>query len=165
MGTTAGLIVGARLAGLKSRVIGVKVSMTEYSNVRGTISLANKTAALMRLYDPAVPEMKFTPADFDLELNFFGGEYGRVTPEGEAAVDLVKKTEDIGLETTYTGKTLAAVLDFVKKDKSLNGAPVLFWNTYNSVDYSETVRQCGGYKTLPRNAQWVCKDNLIPYLK
>ncbi|MCX5996253.1 MAG: pyridoxal-phosphate dependent enzyme [Chloroflexi bacterium] len=165
MGTTAGLIVGARLAGLKSRIIGVKVSMDEYSNVRGTVSLANKTAALMRRYDRTVPEMRFTPADFDLELNFFGGEYGRVTPEGEAAVDLIKKTEDIGLETTYTGKTLAAMFDFVKKDKSLNGAPVLFWNTYNSVDYSETVRQCGGYKTLPGNAQWVCKDNLIPYLK
>ena len=165
MGTTAGLIVGARLAGLKSRIIGVKVSMDEYSNVRGTVSLANKTAALMRRHDPTVPEMRFTPSDFDLELNFFGGQYGIVTPEGEAAVDIIKKTEDIGLETTYTGKTLAAMLDFVKKDKSIDGAPVLFWNTYNSVDHTETVRQCGGYKTLPGNAQWVCKDNLIPYLK
>ena len=164
-GTNAGLMVGARLAGLKSRIIGVKVSMDEYSNVGGTVSLANKTAALMRKHDRTVPVMKFTPADFDLELNFFGGQYGRVTPEGKAAVDLIKKTEDINLETTYTGKTLAAMLDFVKKDKSLNGAPVLFWNTYNSVDYSETVRQCGGYKTLPKNARWVCKDNLIPYLK
>ena len=165
MGTTTGLIVGARLAGLKSRIIGVKVSMDEYSNVRGIVSLADKTAALMRRHDQTVPVMKFTPADFDLELNFFGGEYGRVTPEGRAAVDLIMKTEGISLETTYTGKALAAMLDFVKKDKSLNGAPLLFWNTYNSVDYSNIIRQCGGYRTLPMSAQWACKDNLIPYLK
>jgi len=165
MGTTAGLIVGARLAGLKSRIMGVKVSMDEYSNVRGIVSLANKTARLMRKHDPSVPEMSFTAADFDFETDFFGGEYGRVTPEGTAAVDLIEQTEGIKLETTYTGKALAAMLDFVKKDKSLNGAPVLFWNTYNSVDYSETVRQCGGYRTLPEHAQWACKDNLIPYLK
>jgi len=165
MGTTAGLIVGARLAGLKSRIVGVKVSWDAYSNVRGTVSLANKTARLMRKLDPSVPEMKFTAADFDLELNYYGGEYGRMTPESKAAVDLMKETEGIKLETTYTGKTLAAMLDFVKNNRSLNGAPVLFWNTYNSVDYSDTIRQCGGFKTLPKNVQWICKENLIPYLK
>jgi len=165
MGTTAGLVVGTRMAGLKSHNIGVKVSMDTYSNFKGTISLANKTAMLMRKLDPSVPEMKFTAADFDLELNYYGGEYGRVTPEGTAAVELIKKTEGIKLETTYTGKTLAAMLDFVKKDESLNGAPVLLWNTYNSVDFSEIIRQCGGFGTLPRNVQWACKENLIPYLK
>lgn len=165
MGTTAGLIVGARLAGLKSRIIGVKVSMTEYSNVRGIISLADKTASLMRRHDQTVPEMRFTPADFDLELDFYGGEYGRVTQQGLAAVDLIRETEGIRLETTYTGKALAAMLDFVKRDTSLKGAPVLFWNTHNSVDYSETIKNCDGFQTLPDCVQWVCKENLIPYLK
>jgi D-cysteine desulfhydrase len=165
MGTTAGLIVGARLSGLKSRIVGVKVSMDSYANVKGTVSLANKTASLMRRHDPSVPAMRFTAADFDLKTDFFGDEYGRVTPEGVAAVELIRKTEGIKLETTYTGKALAATLDFVKKDKSLKGAPVLFWNTYNGVDFSETVRQCGGFRTLPKGAQWVCKENLIPYLE
>ena len=165
MGTTAGLIVGARLAGLKSRIVGVKVSMDTYSNVRGIVSLTNKTVGLMRKHDPSVPDMRFTDSDFDLEVGFFGGEYGRVTPEGKTAVELIKKTEGIGLETTYTGKALAAMLDFVKKGRSPDGAPVLFWNTYNSVDYSETIKQCGGFKTLPECAQWACKENLIPYLK
>ncbi|MFA5400944.1 MAG: pyridoxal-phosphate dependent enzyme [Dehalococcoidia bacterium] len=165
MGTTAGLIVGCRLAGLKSRIAGVKVSMDAYSNVKGIVSLCNKTIKLMRKYDPSVPDMKFTDSDFDLEQDFFGGEYGRVTPEGRAAVDLIKKTEGIKLETTYTGKALAAMLDFIKKGRSPDGAPLLFWNTYNSVDYSETIKKCGGFKTLPKCAQWAFKENLIPYLK
>ncbi|MDD5398557.1 MAG: pyridoxal-phosphate dependent enzyme [Dehalococcoidia bacterium] len=165
MGTTAGLIVGCRLAGLKSRIVGVKVSMDAYSNVKGTISLCNRTIQMMRKHDPSVPDMRFTASDFDLEPGFFGGEYGRVTPEGRAAVDLIKKTEGIGLETTYTGKTLAAMLDFIKKGGSPDGAPLLFWNTYNSVDYSETIKKCGGFKTLPKSAQWVFKENLISYLK
>jgi len=109
--------------------------------------------------------MRFTASDFDLEQDFFGGEYGKVTPEGRAAVDLIKKTEDIKLETTYTGKALAAMLDFIKKGRSPDGAPLLFWNTYNSVDYSETIKKCGGFKTLPKCVQWAFKENLIPYLK
>jgi len=165
MGTTAGLIVGCRLAGLKSRIAGVKVSMDAYSNVKGIVSLCNKTIKFMRKHDPSVPDMKFTASDFDLEQDFFGGEYGKVTPEGRAAVDLIKKTEDIKLETTYTGKALAAMLDFIKKGRSPDGAPLLFWNTYNSVDYSETIKKCGGFKTLPKCVQWACKENLIPYLK
>jgi len=165
MGTTAGLIVGSRLAGLKSRIVGVKVSMGAYSNVRGIVSLANKTAGLMRKHDPSVTDMRFTASDFDFETGFFGGEYGRVTPEGQAAVDLIKKAEGIRLETTYTGKALAAMLDFIKKGRSPDGAPILFWNTYNGVDYSETIKQCGGFSTLPKSAQWACKENLIPYLK
>ncbi len=165
MGTTAGLIAGARLAGLKSQVVGVKVSMDTYSNAGGTVALANKTIRLMRKYDQTVPDLKFTLSDFRFETGYFGGEYGKVTPEGTAAVELIKRTEGIKLETTYTGKTLAAMLDFVKQDKSLKGAPVLFWNTYNGVDFTETIKQCGGFSTLPACAQWACKENLIPYLK
>jgi D-cysteine desulfhydrase len=165
MGTTAGLIVGCRLAGLKSRVVGVKVSMNEYSNLKGVVSLANKVVRLMRKYDSAVPDITFKPADFSFETRFFGGEYGRVTEEGGAAIELMKKSEGVRLEPVYTGKALAAMLDFVNKDDTLKGAPVLFWNTYNGVDFTETIKTCGGFKTLPECAQWACKENLIPYLK
>jgi len=165
MGTTAGLIVGARLAGLKSRIVGVRVSMESYSNVRGIVSLCNKTAALMRRYDPSVPEMKFTAADFDLNTDFFGGEYGRVTPEGMAAVELIRETEGIRLETTYTGKALAAMLDFVKRDKSLNGTPVLFWNTFNGVDFSRELAADHDYTGLPGSVQWCFDEKLAGCLR
>ena len=165
MGTTAGLIVGARLAGMKSRVVGVQVSMDSYANVKSIVSLANKTAGLMRKHAPSVPKMRFTAADFDLELDFFGGEYGRVTPEGIAAVDLIKETEGISLETTYTGKTLAAMLDFVKKDKSLNGAPILYWHTYNGVDFSRELAQDHDYTKLPQEVQWCFREKLAGCLK
>jgi len=165
MGTTAGLIVGCKLAGMKSRVVGIKVSMDAYSNINGIVSLCNKTVRLMRKHDPTVPDIQFSSSDFDFETGFFGGEYGRVTAEGREALDLIKKTEGISLETTYTGKALAAMLDFIRKGKSADGAPLLFWNTYNSVDYSETIKKSGGLKTLPKCVQWACKENLIPYLK
>jgi D-cysteine desulfhydrase len=165
MGTTAGLIVGARLAGLKGRIVGVRVSMEGYSNVRGIVSLCNKTAALMRRHDPSVPEMKFTAADFDLETGFYGGQYGRVTPEGMAAVDLIREAEGIKLETTYTGKALAAMLDCVKRDKSLNGAPVLFWNTYNGVDFSRVLAAEHDYTRLPGQAQWCFTEKLAECLR
>jgi D-cysteine desulfhydrase len=136
-----------------------------FANVRGTVALANNTAGMMRKIDPSVPGTKFTAADFDLEPDYFGGEYGRVTPEGRAAVELMKKTEGIKLETTYTGKTLAAMLDFVKRDKSLDGAPVLFWNTYNSVDFSRELAGNHDYTRLPGEVQWCFGEKLAECLK
>jgi len=165
MGTTAGLIVGARLSGLKSRIVGVKVSIDSYANVKGIVSLANKTAGLMRKHDSSVPETRFTAADFDLDMDFYGGEYGRVTPQGVAAVDLIKQTEGIRLETCYTGKALAAMLDFVKKHRSLNDAPVLFWNTHNSVDFSKELAGNHDYTRLPGAVQWCFDKKLAECLK
>jgi hypothetical protein len=47
------------------------------------------------------------------------------------ARDLMQRTENIRLETTYTAKCLAAIL--ARRSPQVTG-PILFWNTYSSVD-------------------------------
>ena len=44
-----------------------------------------------------------------------------------------RQLEGIGLETTYTGKALAALFDLLRREQ-LYHRPVLFWNTVSSVD-------------------------------
>ena len=50
-------------------------------------------------------------------------------PETERAIDVAREELGLGLESTYTGKAMRALL---KDLGSGYDRPVLFWNTYNS---------------------------------
>jgi len=164
-GTLAGLMTGCRLAGMKTKVIGVKVTQDWMTRAKNVKRLCNRMIGLLRRYDRSVPEIKFMINDVEVIYDFFGGEYGRATPEGEQALALMERTEGIRLELTYTAKTLAAMLDYVKKHTELNSAPVLFWNTYNGVDLTGLVREYHDHTRLPASVQWCFEKNLISCLE
>ena len=75
-----------------------------------------------------------------------GSGYGHPTDAGKGAVDLMAGEEDIRLDQTYTGKAFGALLDFVAAGQGTG--PVLFWNTFNSVDLSPLVSE-EAYLSLP----------------
>ena len=54
------------------------------------------------------------------------------------AIDLIDKAEGLHLETTYTGKGLAALVADARSG-ALEGKQVAFWNTYNSRPYPADV--------------------------
>ena len=164
-GTLAGLMLGTRLAGMKTRVYGVRVAMEWVTDPQKTVRLANRLVSLMRKYDKNVAPLKFTMDDLLVTHDFFGKEYGAITQEGEQALGLVEQTEGIRLDLTYTAKTMAAMLDFIKKHPEMNSAPLLFWNTYNGVDFTEIIRKSHDHTRLPGKLHWCFQDNLIPCLK
>jgi len=133
-GTMAGLALGLKMSSLPTKLIGVRVVDKAVTNRRAVASLANKTIGLIRRSgaDPRVAPIK--PSDLTLLDDYFGQGYGYVTEKGEKAVKLAGEC-GVKLETTYTGKTFAGLTDFVKTLKP-DDRPVLFWNTYNSVDLS-----------------------------
>ena len=55
--------------------------------------------------------------------------------------------EGITLDPTYTAKTFAAVLEYCRNHQG-DRRPVLYWHTYNSVDYSKQVEELD-YHRLP----------------
>jgi D-cysteine desulfhydrase len=61
---------------------------------------------------------------------FLGEEYAAATRESLEAVALAA-AHNIHLETTYTGKALAALVADARAGQ-LAGKTVLFWNTYSS---------------------------------
>jgi 1-aminocyclopropane-1-carboxylate deaminase/D-cysteine desulfhydrase-like pyridoxal-dependent ACC family enzyme len=164
-GTLAGLMLGTKLAGMKSKVFGVRVAAEWVTDSHNTVRLANRMVALMRKYDKNVPNLKFTMDDLLVTHDFFGAEYGAVTPEGEQALALVEKTEGIRLDLTYTAKTMAAMIDFIKKHPELSSAPMLFWNTYNGVDFTDVLKADHDHAKLPQSVQWCFQENLIQCLK
>lgn len=146
-GTMAGLILGLRLGGIETAVMGIQVAYSMFSNPKTVINLARKTLRLMRSHDQSVPVLKITADDIFFDREHLGGGYGHPTDEGRSALGLMSEMEHIPLDITYTAKTFGALLRYVKTNPGEE--PILFWNTFNSVDlsYKTTGIQ---YQSLPR---------------
>jgi D-cysteine desulfhydrase len=133
-GTAAGLIVGLRLAGLRTRVAAVRVADPFPANAFVLRRIAQDTAEILRALDPNVPQLRIGLEDFDLLPDYLGSGYGYPTAAGETAVRVARP--QLSLETTYTGKTFAACLDFCRQQRDTE-ANVLFWNSYSSAPVPE----------------------------
>ncbi len=133
-GTMAGLVLGLRLAGLRIRVVGVQVAPRLLANPRISLRLARKALKLMRRHDRTVPDLDLTQADMLIDASYYGAGYGHPTNGARRALSLMAKTEEIELDGTYTAKALSGLLHQVRSEGEKG--PVLFWNTFNSVDLS-----------------------------
>ena len=148
MGTAAGLILGLRAINSKTKVVAVRVNSNSFVNAKGMVSLIKKMNSLLSSLDPSFPRLKFSEHDIDIRHSFFGKQYALFTKEGMEAMALMEQYGGIKLEGTYTGKTFAALIDDGKKS-NLRDKIVLFWNTYNSLDFSEVIATID-YHQLPR---------------
>ncbi len=129
MGSAAGLALGLALAGLDTEVHAVRVTDESYANAAATHRLTRKTADMMRHYGASLPAGIEDRVRLSCRDEFFGEGYGRSTPAADRAVRLAARQADLGLETTYTGKALAALIADIEAGSP--GLP-MFWNTYNS---------------------------------
>ena len=148
VGTAAGLTLGAKALGLKTRVVSVRVTPTKYANAKRMLKLIRKTNSLLCKADFSFPKLLFSDSDLEIRQDHFGKQYALFTEEGVAAIKLMKETEGIKLDGTYTGKTLASLITDAKRE-DLKDKVILFWNTYNSVDFSDAIKKVD-YRELPR---------------
>jgi len=133
LGTAIGLAVGFAAAGTTTRVVSVRVTPDEVASDEFAATLAAETIALMRSLDDSFPALTVSDLAFELRHDWFEPGYGVVTPETTAAVEMAALA-GIKLETTYTGKALAALIAD-RRGGLLGDATVLFWDTYNSAPY------------------------------
>ncbi len=153
-GTAAGLTAGCKLLGLKTKVYPVNVSRAIVVNPKKLIKIANKSIKYLRKRDKSIPDVKVNIGDFNMIKGYLGSNYGVKTIKGQKAVDLVYEQEGkklgFKLETTYTGKTMAAMLEFLEKEEN-KSKKILFWNTYNSNDLDKYLRETKfDFEKLPK---------------
>jgi D-cysteine desulfhydrase len=130
-GTAAGLQLGLRLGGLRTRVVAVVVYDPKAQEGRRVVRLAGRTARLLRRRDPSIPEMRLTAEDVDVDVRWVGRGYGHRTPEAEHARQLVLEREGLELDPVYTGKAMAGLLA-LREEGAFGGGPVLYWHTHNA---------------------------------
>lgn len=147
-GTFAGLVLGMKLAGLKTKVLGVRVFDKPFANSYTSCRLGRKTLALIRKFDPTVPDFKLERADFTVLHDYAGTKYARFTKAGMEAVSLAQEKESLKLDGTYTGKTLSAIIDWSRKGK-LQNKTVLFLNSYNSRPLEKLAPVLPDWRDLP----------------
>lgn len=166
-GTAAGVLAGVALAGLDTTVVAVRVVAPGLLPEPKIRDLATAALGLLARLEPGIGRRlaktgalgRLAKAGagglFALEGGYLGEAYGFATEEGRAAVDLARETEGLKLETTYTGKTLAALLAWGRGaagrdasgpgpvdrapapqwlERAARGRPVVFLNTYSAAD-------------------------------
>ncbi len=131
MGSAGGLALGLALAGLGSEVQAVRVSPEEIMNRKRLNQLMAKTASMLNRLDPDIPADLNRRARIEVRHEFFADGYARSNAATDAAIDIAGDALGLELESTYTGKAMAALLHDAGQAHN-RGASLMFWNTYNS---------------------------------
>jgi len=109
---------------------------------------ARATLRVLRCADASLPDPGLDASDFTLVRDQLGPGYGAPTEAGRAAIE-ASAAAGLRLDSTYTGKCLAAIMARAAAGTLENG-PVLFWNTYNSVDPRPGAPRPLDLELLPR---------------
>jgi D-cysteine desulfhydrase len=120
-GSAAGLALGLRLAGLRTRVVGVPVTRDLRSDPESIARLARRAAKLLRVEPPV-------PVDVTVLDGWIGAGYGHPTPEAEAAASAAREGDRLALDPVYTAKAVAA-LRAENAAGRFGGGPVLYVHT------------------------------------
>jgi D-cysteine desulfhydrase len=130
MGSAAGLAIGLAMANLPARVEAVRVSPTSICNEAVLERLIDKTVTMLNRLDPTVSISITDKVNIGLRHSFFAGGYAHRDDETTNAIGIAADQLGLKLETTYTGKAMAALLQDAPETRN---EQILFWNTYNSV--------------------------------
>ena len=126
-GTTAGLLVGLSLAGVHTRVVGVRVVPRLVANRGHVLRLARRTRAMLE----TLAGERLPPLDeslLDIHHGAFGGAYGRETSEASFAAGQLRTAGGPPLEGTYSAKAFAVALARARRSPDER---VLFWLTFD----------------------------------
>jgi D-cysteine desulfhydrase len=131
-GTAAGLALGLKLAGLRTRVVAVVVNDKLKLHAGVVARLAGKAARLMRERGADLGDVAIRASDIGVERGWLGAGYGHPTEESERARGLTREREGLALEPVYTAKAMAALLALNERGAFGDG-PVLYWHTHNAL--------------------------------
>lgn len=126
-GTAAGLLLGLRLAGLRTRVVGVVVNDGLRLDAPTLVRLAGRSFRVLLGRGARQCRLPLAADYLDVRRDWLGPGYGHATPEGEHARELAAG-EGLELEPVYTAKALAALLALNRSGHFADG-PVVFLNT------------------------------------
>jgi D-cysteine desulfhydrase len=158
--TTAGLLLGLSLAaerGLVARapqLCAVRVTPWPVSSALRILGLAARTAKLLAELT-GEPELARTSRQLRPGLRVMGGYlgrgYGYSTAKGAEACALWQEQSDHALETIYSGKSAAAVVDLVRAG---GDGPILYWATKSSAPLPPIDRDRLAWAP-PRMRRWM----------
>jgi D-cysteine desulfhydrase family pyridoxal phosphate-dependent enzyme len=122
-GTQAGLVLGARRAGWKGRILGISIDEKDTDLQETVAHLASEAS------DLAGPRMDFKPADILVNDDYLGEGYGVMGAPEKEAIQLFARQEGLLLDPVYTGRAAAGMIDLIRRGFFKPRDTVLFWHT------------------------------------
>jgi D-cysteine desulfhydrase family pyridoxal phosphate-dependent enzyme len=122
-GTHAGLALGQRVFGCRSRVLGISIDEPEVALKIHVADLATRTAQKIG------EKVMLTPADILATSEYCKAGYGVLTTAEREAVQLFARYEGLLLDPVYTGRAAAGLIDLIRKGFFKKSETVLFWHT------------------------------------
>ena len=119
----AGLVLGAKYFNAPFQVIGISIVFKQDVVSRQIANKANQTAKLLEM------ELAFDPEELTIYDDYRGEGHGIPTKEGIEIIRLVARTEGIIFDPVYTGKTMAGLIDLIRKGKFTAKDTVIFVHT------------------------------------
>jgi len=146
-GSVAGLALGVAAAGLDTVVHAVQVADNPFADEAIMRRLIGKTLHLLNRIDPT-----FVAPGWQERVTwrdaFLAGGYARSDAPTDRALRVAKDQLDLVLETTYTGKAMAALLHDLEADRCA-GTRSLFWNTCNKAPLPVSARRPASFAGIP----------------
>ncbi len=122
-GTHGGLALGAKYYKLPFKVVGSSVAYPKEKCQRMFAELCNDTSKMLGL------GVTMSPDEFIVYDDYVGEGYAIPTKACIEAIKLLAKTEAIFLDPVYTGKTMAALIDLIRKGRFTANDTVVFVHT------------------------------------
>jgi 1-aminocyclopropane-1-carboxylate deaminase/D-cysteine desulfhydrase-like pyridoxal-dependent ACC family enzyme len=121
--TPAGLAVGAKALGRKTKVMGITPIRWDEDRRTDVARIANATAERLGL------DVVFRPEEIYNEDGYVGERYGVMTPECRRALKLLAETEGIILDPVYTSKAMSGLIDHIRQKRIGEKQIVIFLHT------------------------------------
>lgn len=121
--TMTGITLGNKVSGLNAKVIGVALSRSVEEGKDMLMEEFAKDAAFLE-YDQTLSREEIT-----ILGDYIGEGYGIPTEKGMETIKLFARTEGIIVDPTYTGKTMSAYIDLVRKGYFKEDDTVLLFHT------------------------------------
>lgn len=148
-GTTAGLLLGLQMAGIKSKIVAVAVEPAHDAYfINTTRKLFQETNELLQSALPTISSYEFPTEQLILNTNFKGPRYGELTLAASQALEFMFNTENLLVEGTYSAKAVAAFVDDIKNERVTSDHVILWWNTYCGLDFTQLTSTVN-YNDLP----------------
>ena len=123
--TLAGLAVGCRLAGLRSRVVGVLGA----HGSRRAGRIASRLVGALQSRSSRVRDAIGREPEFELNDRYAGGP-SIATSMAQHCIGLLRDLENLDLDPAYGARTMAALVDDLRRQPA--SGPVLFWHAHPS---------------------------------
>ena len=122
-GTQAGLIFGAKLLDVKTKILGASVFASKADASRTVAQLVNGSAELLDV------DVSVTPEEVTVFDDYIKEGYGIINNEVTGAIKLVAETEGIFLDPIYTGKARVMLIDLIKRGYFKKDDNIAFFHT------------------------------------